>query len=89
MQVLHCVKMTYEFKRFTLRRTTAIVRRLFTAPTASRPAASWSKAKTHCPTAAWDMQAFWYNVTKACEVKYGPTVVGNVVQITRNGNSAA
>lgn len=41
-----------------------------------------------CPTAAWDMQAFWYNVTKAGEVKYGPTVVGNVVQITRNGNGA-
>lgn len=38
-----------------------------------------------CPTAAWDMQAFWYNVTKAGEVKYGPTVVGNLVQITRNG----
>lgn len=33
-----------------------------------------------CPTAAWDMQKFWYNVTKAGEVKY------NVVQITRNGN---
>jgi len=31
-----------------------------------------------CPTAAWDMQKFWYNVTKAGEVKY------NVVQITRN-----
>jgi NADPH-dependent glutamate synthase beta subunit-like oxidoreductase len=41
-----------------------------------------------CPTAAWDMQAFWYNVTKADGVKYGPTVVGNVVQITRNGNGA-
>ncbi len=41
-----------------------------------------------CPTAAWDMQAFWYNVTKASGVKYGPTVVGNVVQITRNGNGA-
>jgi NADPH-dependent glutamate synthase beta subunit-like oxidoreductase len=40
-----------------------------------------------CPTAAWDMQAFWYNVTKASGVKYGPTVVGNVVQITRNGNA--
>jgi formate dehydrogenase (NADP+) beta subunit len=39
-----------------------------------------------CPTAAWDMQAFWYNVTKAGEVKYGPTVVGNLVQIQRNGN---
>ena len=38
-----------------------------------------------CPTAAWDMQAFWYNVTKAGELKYGPTVVGNLVQITRNG----
>jgi ferredoxin len=25
-----------------------------------------------CPTAAWDMQKFWYNVTKAGEVKYGP-----------------
>ena len=24
-----------------------------------------------CPTAAWDMQKFWYNVTKAGEVKYG------------------
>jgi NADPH-dependent glutamate synthase beta subunit-like oxidoreductase/ferredoxin len=41
-----------------------------------------------CPTAAWDMQAFWYNVTKAGEIKYGPTMVGNVVQITRNGNGA-
>ncbi|HMQ05483.1 MAG TPA: FAD-dependent oxidoreductase [Pyrinomonadaceae bacterium] len=41
-----------------------------------------------CPTAAWDMQAFWYNVTKAGHLKYGPTVVGNVVQITRNGNGA-
>ena len=29
-----------------------------------------------CPTAAWDMQKFWYNVTKAGEVKYG-----NLVQI--------
>ncbi|MBX3299140.1 MAG: FAD-dependent oxidoreductase [Acidobacteria bacterium] len=42
-----------------------------------------------CPTAAWDMQAFWYNVTKAGHLKYGPTVVGNVVQITRNGNGAS
>jgi len=41
-----------------------------------------------CPTAAWDMQAFWYNVTKAGSVKYGPTVVGNLVQIQRNGNGA-
>ena len=41
-----------------------------------------------CPTAAWDMQAFWYNVTKAGDVKYGPTVIGNMVQITRNGNGA-
>ena len=24
-----------------------------------------------CPTAAWDMQKFWYNVTKAGDVKYG------------------
>jgi len=24
-----------------------------------------------CPTAAWDMQKFWYDVTKAGEVKYG------------------
>jgi len=39
-----------------------------------------------CPTAAWDMQAFWYNVTKAGSVKYGPTMVGNMIQITRNGN---
>ncbi len=39
-----------------------------------------------CPTAAWDMQAFWYNVTKADGHKYGPTVVGNVVQIEKNGN---
>ncbi|WP_263975227.1 4Fe-4S binding protein [Leptolyngbya sp. 7M] len=36
-----------------------------------------------CPTAAWDMQKFWYNVTKAGEVKYG-----NLVQIQRNGNGA-
>ena len=42
-----------------------------------------------CPPAAWDMQAFWYNVTKAGEIKYGPTVVGNLVQIERNGNGAA
>jgi len=42
-----------------------------------------------CPTAAWDMQAFWYNVTKADGLKYGPTVVGNLVQIERNGNCAA
>jgi NADPH-dependent glutamate synthase beta subunit-like oxidoreductase len=42
-----------------------------------------------CPTAAWDMQAFWYNVTKAGEVKYGPELVGTMVQITRNGNGAA
>ena len=31
---------------------------------------------TSCPTAAWDMQKFWYNVTKAGEVKYD-----NFVQI--------
>ena len=37
-----------------------------------------------CPTAAWDMQQFWYNVTKAGSVKYGPSIV----QITRNGNGA-
>ena len=36
-----------------------------------------------CPTAAWDMQKFFYNVTKAGEVKYG----ANLVQIQRNGNS--
>ncbi|HTK27759.1 MAG TPA: 4Fe-4S dicluster domain-containing protein, partial [Pyrinomonadaceae bacterium] len=41
-----------------------------------------------CPTAAWDMQAFWYNVTKAGDEKYGPTVVGSMVQITRNGDGA-
>ena len=41
-----------------------------------------------CPTAAWDMQAFWYNITKAGDVKYGPTVTGNLVQIQRNGNGA-
>ncbi|MGD9629213.1 MAG: FAD-dependent oxidoreductase [Pyrinomonadaceae bacterium] len=39
-----------------------------------------------CPTAAWDMQKFWYNVTKAGEVKYGPRGAGNLVQIQRNGN---
>jgi NADPH-dependent glutamate synthase beta subunit-like oxidoreductase/formate hydrogenlyase subunit 6/NADH:ubiquinone oxidoreductase subunit I len=38
-----------------------------------------------CPTAAWDMQKFWYNVTKAGEVKYG---ADSMVQITRNGNGA-
>jgi NADPH-dependent glutamate synthase beta subunit-like oxidoreductase len=42
-----------------------------------------------CPTAAWDMQAFWYNVTKAGSIKYGPAVLGTMVQITRNGNSTA
>jgi ferredoxin len=35
-----------------------------------------------CPTAAWDMQKFWYNVTKAGEVEYG----ASLVQITKNGN---
>ncbi len=35
-----------------------------------------------CPTAAWDMQKFFYNVTKAGEVKY------SIVQITRNGDAA-
>ncbi len=39
-----------------------------------------------CPTAAWDMEHFWYNVTKAGDEKYGPAVVGSLVQITRNGN---
>jgi NADPH-dependent glutamate synthase beta subunit-like oxidoreductase len=39
-----------------------------------------------CPTAAWDMQAFWYNVAKAGDVKYGPAVIGSMVQITRKGN---
>jgi ferredoxin len=41
-----------------------------------------------CPTAAWDMQAFWYNVTKAGTRKYGPAMTGNLVQIQRNGNGA-
>jgi formate dehydrogenase (NADP+) beta subunit len=35
-----------------------------------------------CPTAAWEMEKFWYNVTKAGEVKY------NIVQLTRNGASS-
>ena len=35
------------------------------------------------PTAAWDMQKFWYDVTKAGEVKY------NIVQITRKTSEAA
>ncbi|MDM7921230.1 MAG: FAD-dependent oxidoreductase [Pyrinomonadaceae bacterium] len=39
-----------------------------------------------CPTAAWDMQKFWYNVTKAGSVKYGPNGNGSMVQITRNGH---
>ncbi|MBX3297500.1 MAG: 4Fe-4S dicluster domain-containing protein [Acidobacteria bacterium] len=42
-----------------------------------------------CPTAAWDMQKFWYNVTKAGEVKYGPRGAGSFVQITRNGNGSS
>jgi formate dehydrogenase (NADP+) beta subunit len=42
-----------------------------------------------CPTAAWDMQHYWYNVTKAGSVKFGPTVIGTMVQITRNGNGVA
>ena len=41
-----------------------------------RPAASLA---TRCPAAAWDMQKFFYNVTKAGEVKYA-----NLVQIERN-----
>lgn len=35
-----------------------------------------------CPTAAWDMQQFLYNVTKAGNIKYGP-----MIQITRNANA--
>ena len=42
-----------------------------------------------CPTAAWDMQKFWYNVTKAGQVKYGPNGSGSMIQLTRNGNGAA
>jgi len=42
-----------------------------------------------CPTAAWDMQKFWYNVTKADNVKYGPDVPGTLIQITKNGNGTA
>lgn len=38
-----------------------------------------------CPTAAWDMQKFFYNVTKAGGIAYGPETAGNFVQITRNG----
>ncbi len=34
------------------------------------------------------MQAFWYNVTKADGHKYGPTVVGSLVEITKKENSA-
>lgn len=41
-----------------------------------------------CPTAAWDMQKFWYNVTKAGSVKYGPNGNSSLVQIQRNGNGA-
>ena len=41
-----------------------------------------------CPTAAWDMQKFWYNVMKAGEVKYGPDISNTIIQITRNGNGA-
>lgn len=41
-----------------------------------------------CPTAALDMQAFWYNVAKAGEIKYGPTVIGNLVRIIGNGNGS-
>lgn len=40
-----------------------------------------------CPTAAWEMEKFWYNVTKAGEVKYGPSGEGSFVQIQRNGNA--
>ena len=39
-----------------------------------------------CPTAAWDMQKFWYNVTKAGNVKYGAE---RMVQISRNGNGGS
>lgn len=39
-------------------------------------------------TTALDMQALWYNVTNAGSVKYGITFVGNMVQITRDGNDA-
>ncbi len=34
------------------------------------------------------MQKFFYDVTKAGDIKYGRDVVGNLVQIQRNGNGA-
>ncbi len=63
-----------------------------------------NKVAERCPTAAWDMQQFWYNVTKAGEINYGGSPPagggvaglprrgggsGNLVQIERNGNGAA
>ena len=39
-----------------------------------------------CPTAAWDMQAFWYNVTKADSHKYGPSVIGSMVKSKGTGH---
>jgi hypothetical protein len=38
-----------------------------------------------CPTAACDMQQFWYTLTKASEIKYGVEASGSLVQLTRNG----
>jgi len=43
-----------------------------------------------CPTAAWDMQAFWYNVTKAGDHKYGgsPPAAGGVVGLPRRSGGS-
>ena len=36
-----------------------------------------------CPTAAWDMQKFWYDVTKAGEVKYGCNGNGAAAEVVK------
>ena len=41
-----------------------------------------------CPTAAWDMQAFWYNVTKAGERQIRPHRRRQPRADQRNGNGA-
>jgi len=41
-----------------------------------------------CPTAAWDMQQFWYNVTKADHRTYNAGATGAFVKLTRSSLTA-
>jgi ferredoxin len=41
-----------------------------------------------CPTAAWDMQAFWYNVSKPGRITYNADATGLFVQLSRSSKTS-